>query len=258
MAPRPLAATIRSQVEAALATRAPGAFQIFARPEPEWIVTALPGVRVPRGALSEICGPPSSGRTSALLAVLAATTQKREFCALIDTEDNFHPASAAAAGVHLPRLLWVRCADAAATPAPREKPLRRPARQRDPAWALLARALQATDLILQSGGFGVVALDLAGLPPRVAERVPLTTWFRFRKAVQPTATALVALEQIAHAGSAAAWVLQMSAAPRWSQLAATQLAHTRVYTGLELDAESGRKRPGSVPEIITAAAATGF
>src|SRR6266851_2413681 len=64
---------------------------------------------LPRGCLSEICGPASSGRTSVLLAALAAATQRQEVCALVDTTDAFAPESAEAAGVDFQRLLWVRC-----------------------------------------------------------------------------------------------------------------------------------------------------
>src|SRR5512142_2782397 len=64
---------------------------------------------LPRGALSEICGPASSGRTSLLLAALAARTAAGEACALVDVSDSFDPVSAQAAGVDLRRVLWVRC-----------------------------------------------------------------------------------------------------------------------------------------------------
>ena len=68
---------------------------------------------LPRGCLTEIVGPDSSGRTSVLLATLAAATQRGEICALVDATDSFHPHSAAVAGVDLSRLLWVRCTAAA-------------------------------------------------------------------------------------------------------------------------------------------------
>ena len=84
------------------------------RPAPETVsfgiaqVDALSG-GLPRGCLTEVCGPESSGRTSMLLAALAAATQREEICTLIDASDAFHPHSAAAAGVNLERLLWIRC-----------------------------------------------------------------------------------------------------------------------------------------------------
>ena len=63
----------------------------------------------PRGAITEITGPASSGRTTLLETALAAATSRGEYCALIDAADSFDPHSAAAAGVDLTRLLWVRC-----------------------------------------------------------------------------------------------------------------------------------------------------
>src|SRR5207302_2808793 len=64
---------------------------------------------LPRGCLTEICGPASSGRTSFLLAAMAAATQREEVCALVDTSDALNPQSAAAAGMDLKKMLWVRC-----------------------------------------------------------------------------------------------------------------------------------------------------
>src|SRR5258708_30958673 len=64
-----------------------------------------------RGCLTEICGTASSGRTSVLLLALARATQRGEVCALVDASDAFDPASAAAAGMEMSRLLWVRCGE---------------------------------------------------------------------------------------------------------------------------------------------------
>ncbi len=70
----------------------------------------------------------------------------------------------------------------------------------------------AADLLLQSGGFGLVVLDLAGLDPRDAVKIPLTTWFRLRRAVDETRTLLLVLEKEPHAGSSAAVVLDLAQA----------------------------------------------
>src|SRR5947209_1789630 len=80
------------------------------RPEPELLSTGIPEIRLPRGCLTEITGPASSGRTTILLSILAAATARGETCALVDTEDAFDPASASAAGVRLDHLIWVRAA----------------------------------------------------------------------------------------------------------------------------------------------------
>ena len=84
------------------------------RPAPEMASIGIPDIDaltggLPRGCLTEICGPASSGRTTVLLAALAAATRRGEYCALLDASDSLDPHSAEAAGVDLDRLLWVRC-----------------------------------------------------------------------------------------------------------------------------------------------------
>src|SRR5271170_7572351 len=64
---------------------------------------------IPRGALTEVCGAESTGRTALLFALLRTATRSGEYCAWIDAEGAFDPASAAAAGVLLDRVLWVNC-----------------------------------------------------------------------------------------------------------------------------------------------------
>ena len=63
---------------------------------------------LPRGQVSEVVGPASSGRTSVAWAALAAATRRGESVALIDTFDRFDPPTAHACGIDLSRLLWVR------------------------------------------------------------------------------------------------------------------------------------------------------
>lgn len=65
----------------------------------------------PRGALVELCGPASSGRTSLAFSLLAEATGRQEACAFVDVSDALDPLSLAAAGVELPRLLWIRCGE---------------------------------------------------------------------------------------------------------------------------------------------------
>src|SRR5204862_431136 len=103
-----------------------------------------------RGALTEICGPASSGRSSVLHSLLARTTE-RECCALIDASDAFDPQSAALASVEMARLLWVRC-NGSTQYAVRSTQKERNARRG--AFSVVEQALKATDLLLQSGGFG--------------------------------------------------------------------------------------------------------
>src|SRR4051812_42163812 len=87
------------------------------RPAPDMMPFGIPALDVltggvPRGALTEMVGPASSGRTSVMLTLMAEVTRRQEVCALVDVTDSFDPASAEAAGVDLKRVLWVRCGKA--------------------------------------------------------------------------------------------------------------------------------------------------
>src|SRR5208337_274661 len=92
------------------------ASQFEIRPAPEMVSSGVPAVDaltggLPRGCLTEICGLPSSGRTTLLLAALAATTRRGEFCAVVDCNDALDAQSATSAGIELDRLLWIRCGE---------------------------------------------------------------------------------------------------------------------------------------------------
>jgi recombination protein RecA len=232
-------------------------------------IDALTG-GLPRGALTEIFGPASSGRTSMILAALAEASRRQEVCALVDAGDSLHPESAAAAGLDLRRLLWIRCGGNLAqkhrdtegieelknekwgmenqktNSLPQINTDQRESgsihhssfaihhssrnsklgtrnfsgnwqlttdhcvsnRQSSP-WDRLEQVLKTTDLLLQSGGFGMVVVDLADVPPRFARRIPLASWFRFRRAVENTPTVLLVVEQEPYAKTCASLVLKM-------------------------------------------------
>jgi hypothetical protein len=219
------------------------ASQLGSRPAPEMVPTGIPALDaalaggLPRGCLTEICGPASSGRTAVLLAALAAATRRGEFCAVVDASDALDPHSAAAAGVDLDHLLWVRCGEDSPQ---RHRDTEKQGNQKDgcpisrapfarevgifgqtafnfdgkrsrSSDHCLEQVLRATDLLLESGGFGLIILDLADLPPQSARRIPLTTWFRFRRAVENKPTILLAIEQHPIAGSCSSLLLQLGA-----------------------------------------------
>jgi recombination protein RecA len=195
--PRNLAA-LRLQVETALAGRIAAPFTYRDRKLVEMVSAGIPEIDaltggLPRGSLTEICGLPCSGRTSLLISALASRTAHAEMCALVDGRDAFDPRAAAAAGVKLDHLLWVRCHS-------------------------IDQALRSTDLLLQGGGFGMIAVDLTDIPPATVRYVPLNSWFRFRRAVEDTPTILVLLEQQeANAKTCASLVLRLGAEKaRWS------------------------------------------
>jgi len=219
-------------------------------------VTALDALTggLPRGALTEIVGPASSGRTGVMLAALAEATRRQEICALVDASDSFDPASAAEAGVDLERLLWVRCSDGLR----RKFGLTRTA-LRSPAngfafGGALEQVLKVTDLLLQSGGFGMVVLDLGDIPPESARRMPLTSWFRFRRAVEPTTTVLLLLEQEPCAKTCASLVVLLER----EAVQATATSALRIHPGQVLAVSSAAAGGIEEPEKCTRDAAAIF
>jgi hypothetical protein len=113
--------------------------------------------------------------------------------ALIDTCDRFDPASAEASGLDLSKLLWVRDTGDA------------------------ARALKGMNLILQAGGFGVVAFDLADVPAPDVRRFPHTTWMRIGRVIEgsQTVAVLVGAERIARSPGGVTIALDQSQ-PEWT------------------------------------------
>jgi recombination protein RecA len=296
------------------------------RPAPEMVSSGIPQLDslaggLARGCLTEICGSASSGRTSILLRALAQATQRGEVCALIDASDAFHPASAAAAGVEMSRLLWVRCGEkhqsrkhlSAARSVSSDSHQRRSSSsplnnsyqrmpsfppssdsyhgmpssapssdsyqrmpsfppssdsyQRMPSFlpssdsyqgmpsgipqrakknfgfsrwkSQLEQMLKITDLLLQSNGFGMIALDLSDIPAESARRIPLASWFRFRRAVEHTPTALLVMEQQPIAGSCSSMVLNVSAvrAQPANRKAHSELPHSELLNNFEITAQ---------------------
>jgi hypothetical protein len=138
-------------------------------------VDALLAGGFPRGQLSELYGPASSGRTSLLLALLAQVTRDGGLVALVDPLDRLDPVSAASAGVDLTRLLWLR--------GPR-------AGSEEPSPKGLAEASAAVATLAGSGLFELVALDVVGAG-QALRRLPASTWLRLHRFVEETPTALV-------------------------------------------------------------------
>jgi recombination protein RecA len=190
--------SIKSDLESALANRFGSAIKLREKPLLKSAPTGVDEVDsitggLPRGALSEFVGSVSSGRTSLMLATLAAATSRGEACALVDTTDSFDPVSGAAAGIDMDRLLWIRCAGNG------------------------EHALKAVDLLLQGGGFGLVILDLGDISPRDARRIQPTWWFRFRRAIENKPTVMLLIGQESCARSCASLVLEVQKeATAWS------------------------------------------
>jgi hypothetical protein len=227
----PTASALRLQIEHSLERRFPAALTPVPRTIRETAATGIPAVDLlldgglPVGAISEITGPVSSGRTSLALAFLAQRTKEDRVCAWVDAHDAFDSESAAANGVRLRQLLWVRCKAPKADVRP---------------WARLNlshldQALRATDLLLQAGGFAAIVLDLGSTAPEHGCRIPLASWFRFRQAADRTRCSLLVLAQEPLAQSSAAVVLDCApvSAPPTNQT---------VLTGCTYEVRSGRRR----------------
>jgi recombination protein RecA len=135
-------------------------------------VAALDGLiagGLPRGALSEIHGPASSGRTGLALALCARATGRGALVAWMDPADRFDPASAAEAGMDLARLLWLRGGKRVSLPS----------------------ALSALGTVLGSGLFEAVVLDLASVAVDELRRLPNTSFIRLQRMIEDSPTALL-------------------------------------------------------------------
>ena len=213
-------ALIRAQVE----SRFPGALTTYARSEREMLLTGFPAIDretggIPKSALTQICAQVgnSSGKTTLLLALMAQATRRGEFTALVDAGDCFDPGSADAAGVELSHVLWVRCGERLGV---------RP----------LEQAFKAADIVVQNGGFGLIAVDLGNVDERLVRKIPLTTWFRFARVVEKIPVALIFLSSWPAARSCASLTLQLNQGnASWQEAGA--LAHTQLLTEMDFTAE---------------------
>lgn len=143
---------------------------------------------LPRGHLVELVGGRSSGRFALVLTLLAAVTGAGEVAAFVDLGDGLDPETAAAAGVDLERLLWLR---------PHH----------------LRQALLGAE-ILTTTGFPLVALDL-GVPPvahgRIAAPSARAAWLRLARTAGSHRTAILVSSPYRTSGAAASEVLDVRA-----------------------------------------------
>jgi len=282
------ASALRRQIEAFLAERIPSALTPVPRLLRPRAETGIPSVDAlleggfPLGAITEIVGPECSGRTSLALSFITRMTRAARVGAWIDVSDAFDPESAAAAGMDLRRLLWVRCGVSVAPAKPSTSLFNLPDTYLNPPqitkglhgggfgphprteikglshavgnllcsrdgaqpqtakrkkevssqdssnfpsqqgstwksnhlpsskpWSRIDQALRVTDLLLQAGGFSSIVLDMGGIAPEHASRVPLATWFRYRAAAERSLTSIILLTQHACAKSSAALALTL-------------------------------------------------
>ncbi len=224
----PSSAALRLQIERSVEHRFPSALTPSPRTIREVASTGIDDVDAlleggfPIGAISEILGPESSGRTTLSLAFIAQRTEANQRCAWVDVADTFDPESAAANGVLLSHLLWVRC-------------YRKAQKDKNKPWSRLDQALRATDLLLQVGGFAAIVLDLGDTAPEHGVRIPLATWFRFRQAADRARCCLVVLGKADYAQSSAAAVLECT--PQQAETAGST-----ILRGFEFSVRRKRER----------------
>ncbi len=317
----PSSATIRTQVESALAQRIPSALTPVTRMVRPVVSTGINELDTliqggfPMGAVTELVGGECSGRTSVALSFLARITTAAKVCAWIDASNSFNPASAASVGVDLKRLLWVRCGvkesvaaqetrqftspAACFAPKPATKglhggghathprsevkglsaavdrflgnetiaarcaePIAKPHQspqtygsslvpatasvrlpRRARVYDAIEQALRSTDLLIQTGGFSAIILDLGGVPPEVVSRIELSMWHRYRVASEQTQSSIVLLSQYPCAKSSSE--LQLRLLPMEN----TREERT-VFTGLNAGVEILRQRFTETPTNI--------
>ena len=196
------------------------ALQLRAEPKQRDFLAVIGGLErlvlgIPRGAISEIAGPDSSGRTALAHSIVAAATARLEICAWVDASDSFDPCSAAASGVALEQLVWARCGHNA------------------------EHAMKVADNLLHAGGFGAIILDLCDAPQRVTRRIPLSYWYRFRLAIENTPSILLLLEREPLAKSCAALVLDL----KRSKAIWTGAPGFKLLRGIEVQA--ARRKPAA-------------
>ena len=195
------------------------------------------GGGLPRGQLSEVVGPRSSGRTSLLLQIVATATTRGDLVAVVDALDMLDVESAAAAGIDLDRLLWIRGHVVV------NQGLCRELNQR-----AIEQAIRAFTLVLQAGNFGLVVFDVAEAPADAVRRLPFTTWLRLQRMVEGSQTACLLLGGEPMARSSAGLTLRLGLRAEGSGLNFD--AH--LFNGLDLEARIVRARAREQEEACVA------
>jgi|SRR6185436_14054017 len=181
-----------------------------------------------RGEVSELVGPRSAGRTTVLMSTLARATSQGEVVGLVDAVDRFDPVSAAAAGVDLDRVLWVRGPSLTVESA-------RPGSLSE----AVHRGLRALDLIVRAGGFAVAALDVSDVPSRYLRALPWTTWLRVAHANEGRETVCLLVGDAPMGKSARGTTIHLEASHQWTGTS----AQSRRLAGFGISVSQSTRAP---------------
>lgn len=167
-----------------------------------------------RGRISEIVGARGSGRVSLAAAFVAAATGRGEVAAWIESSAAFDPASMAGAGVDLKRVLWVYAPD-------------------------VKNSLTTAELVLGSGGFGLVVIDFDALSRALMRSAAL----RIARRAEESATAVLVLAARSLCGTFAAQSLMLNR--RGPYLSRIRCGAPALFDGLGLSARLVRNKLGA-------------
>jgi RecA/RadA recombinase len=187
------------------------------------------------GEISEIAGTRSSGRTGTMLRAMAAATARGDLVGLVDAFDRFDAASAAAAGVDLARVLWVRgpvCTVEQASPALLDRAIH--------------HAIRAFDLILRAGGYALAVLDLADAPLCALRSLPAATWLRLARALEGRDTIALLVGEAAMGRSARGATVRLESSRRW----AGRSPRSARFDGLDVRAAIGQASRPAAPAPV--------
>ena len=116
-------------------------------------------------------------------------------------------------------------------------------------WKRLEQALRVTDLLLHAGGWGVVVFDVGTISWVDARRIELSTWFRFRRAIENTPTILLLLGEDPCAKSCSSVVLRCERkSENWSAASAPdQSSQVPTLQGFAMEGQILSSRIGLPP-----------
>lgn len=199
----------------------------------------LLGGGIVRGRISEIVAGTSAGKTSLAACFVAAATRRGETVAWIDAAGAFDPATTAAAGVDLARVLWVHPAvlHADGSRASQEIAL--------PVAAFAGRQsvknlLRAAELVLEAGGFGLVVIDFGNYARAILQSAAL----RVARLAERIGAAVIVLAAHRMCGTFAAQSLTLNCDRAYFSRPA--IGAPTLFDGLAIEARVARNKLGGI------------